>query len=160
MDGHLWKRAALCSLGLAALFVVGCGGGGGRITAGEACTQLGGAICSREAECDTQVNEATCLTEFQGFCCTGAQCDMEAPNDQVEAELNACTAALDNYDCTAFLAGDLPPACVTETASGALSGVPASRVASGLFPARISGVRQSLDPRVLGRQAGLRLLSR
>lgn len=72
--------------------------------AGDACDELGVAVCARSSECGLLDPSRVdwCVGEFERACA-------EAPpgDDQVVA----CAAALPAFDCDELAAGELPPEC-------------------------------------------------
>jgi hypothetical protein len=101
---------------LCLLVVAGCGGG--RITLGEVCGQVGGSYCDRRISCQlsTQAERKLCVDAFQLGCCEQAErCGEEAPTKEDETLakqfVSACKGALPTFECAQLEAGSLPLAC-------------------------------------------------
>jgi len=89
-------RAALLLVALAA-----CGGD----DAGDACDELGAALCARSSECGIVEPSRVewCVDEYRRACADRP----ELGDDQVVA----CAAALPDFDCDELAAGEQPPEC-------------------------------------------------
>lgn len=92
------RRAVL----VVALVVAGCGGGGRR----DVCEDVGAALCDRAAACGLVEPERVevCIEEYAAAC---GDAELELGDDQVDA----CVAALPDFDCDELAAGASPPEC-------------------------------------------------
>lgn len=106
------------------LFLMACGSDAamrsdGMIeTRGEFCRALASPACTRGAECRLLGNttEAGCESQFVTACCVGPPytCGDRLNNTTGAAQfVDTCSAAFDNWDCTALSQGLSPPVCLT-----------------------------------------------
>jgi hypothetical protein len=105
----------LCSVGLV-VGLVGCGGGGGGApdTLGEACNDIGGALCDRAIDCfpEGAPSQSECVADFRNSCCADdGTCGNKARDDISDDQWDACIDGFHNLTCQQVQDGEIPGAC-------------------------------------------------
>jgi hypothetical protein len=111
------KKLLALLAALAFAVTLGCGGADdGRMTKGEACSQLSAPICTRMVACEIVQSQATCEAAAQHSCCEDDDTCSQLPESQeaedaLRAVIQACSAAIPAWSCEQLARRVLPEQC-------------------------------------------------